>query len=294
MKTILPASKTTTIVFRFTIFLALAILSKSAQAATCGSLAAVQGIVDVLRTQVKTGEEANRYIVQGKNFLSLECDDIVVTRAQSIAKIIFANGKISMGPDSRIEIAGIAGSAEKPNINIVNLAYGKVRALIQKKSKEEASVDAPTERREAVKPGALTPQSSFQIRTHTAVAGVRGTDFFVGYDPNSQGTEQATLTGRVEVEQKESHQKVLVSAGQQVGVEASTKADDLSTGAKKKLIAIPIQESLKHDLRIASAVAKDDKDFSSEQAVKFLGSANTWTIEKEAIPSQYKDLKNEF
>ncbi len=272
-KTISFDLKTTIIVFSL-------LFSGAAHAASCGSLAAVQGTVDVLRSQVKTGDEANRFIVSGKNFLSLECDDIVVTRGQSVAKIILANGKISMGPDSRVEIAGVSGPQDKPSVNLVNLAYGKVRAIIQKKAKEAA-------------PDVKGPQSSFQIHTHTAVAGVRGTDFFVGFDPNSVGTEQATLSGTVEVENKETHQKVLVSGGQQVAVEAKSESD-MTKPKSKQLIVVPIQESIKHDLRIASAVAKDDKDFAEKDAVKVLGNPDSWTIEKEAIPSKYKDLKNEF
>lgn len=255
-----------------------------AKAANCGSLAAVQGHVDVLRNQAKVGEEATRFIVQGKNFLPLECDDVVVTRSQSVAKIIFATGKISMAPDSRLEIASHLGPAEKPEVNIVGLAYGKVRALIQKKTKEQNTAASPS-------------QTSFQIRTHTAVAGVRGTDFYVSYDPNNLGTEQATLTGKVEVEKRETHQKLMVGAGQQVVVEEAAKVDssELAASTKPKVFVVtPIQESTKHDLRIASAVAKDDKDFSSHEAVVVLGSPDSWTIEKEAIPSKYKDLKNEF
>ncbi len=283
-------------VFGLSSILSFAVLSISvtvSRAATCGSLAAVQGTVDVLRNQGKTGDDASRFIVPGKNFLPLECDDVVVTRGQSVAKLILANGKISMGPDSRIEIAGITGSQDKPDVNIVNLAYGKVRALIQKKTKD---ADKDGEKESGAK--AASPQSSFQIRTHTAVAGVRGTDFYVGFDPNSLGTQQATLSGRVEVEHKESHQKVSVGAGQQVAVESPAKVDvnDLAAApAKPKtLIVVPIQESIKHDLRIASAVAKDDKDFAGKEAVKVLGSPEAWTIEKEAIPSKFNDLKNEF
>ena len=288
----------TTNAFRFLVLVgSLQIAGSISQAAVCGSLAAVQGKVDVLRNQGKTGDDASRFIVPGKNFLPLECDDVVVTRGQSVAKIIMANGKISMGPDSRIEIAGSSGAQDKPDVNIVNLAYGKVRSLIQKKSKDaDKTQDAK----------APSPQSNFQVRTHTAVAGVRGTDFYMGYDPNSLGTQQATLSGRVEVEHKESHQKVSVSAGQQVAVESASKADagDLSvtntaTGAAatnkpKQLVVIPIQESIKHDLRVASAVAKDDKDFSRVEAVKVLGNPETWTIEKESIPNKFNDLKNEF
>ncbi len=259
----------------------------NAHAASCGSLAAVQGTVDVLRNQMKAGEEATRFVVNGKNFLALECDDIIVTRGQSVAKIILANGKISMGPDSRIEIAGISGPEAKPNVALVNLAYGKVRALIQKKVKEETA-----------DPKAPIPQSSFRMKTHTAVAGVRGTDFFVSYDPNSFATDQATLSGQVEVEQKETGQKVLVNPGQQVAVDAplaTQKKEVLELQQKPKpMQVIAIQESTKHDLRIASAVAKSDKDFTSQEAVKVLGSPTAWTIEKEPVPSKYKDLKNEF
>jgi hypothetical protein len=285
VKMILQDLKMITAVFRFLV-LAAFFFGVRAQASSCGSLAAVQGNVDVLRNQQKAGEESTRFVVNGKNFLPLECDDIVVTRGQSVAKIILANGKISMGPDSRIEIAGVSGSVARPDVALVNLAYGKVRALIQKKAKETEE------------PKASGPQSSFSIKTHTAVAGVRGTDFFVSYDPNSFATDQATLTGKVEVEQKETGQKVIVSAGQQVAVEAplanQKKEVEELVQKPKPMKVMAIQESVKHDLRIASAVSKGDKDFTSVEAVKILGTPTAWTIEKEAVPSKYKDLKNEF
>jgi hypothetical protein len=288
VKMILQDLKMITVVFRSLILMTF-IFNARAHASSCGSLAAVQGNVDVLRNQMKAGEDATRFVVNGKNFLALECDDIVVTRGQSVAKIILANGKISMGPDSRIEIAGVSGPSAKPDVALVNLAYGKVRALIQKKAKETETETEETTR---------GPQSSFSIKTHTAVAGVRGTDFFVSYDPNSFATDQATLTGKVEVEQKETGQKVLVSAGQQVAVGApvATQKKEVEELAQKPkpMRVIAIQESTKHDLRIASAVSKGDKDFTSTEAVKILGAPTAWTIEKEVVPSKYKDLKNEF
>jgi ferric-dicitrate binding protein FerR (iron transport regulator) len=62
-------------------------------------------------------------------------------------------------------------------------------------------------------------KTRLKIKTPGATVGVRGTDFYVSYEPNAKMTEQATLKGSVEVEQLGSGQKVMVEKGQQVKVE---------------------------------------------------------------------------
>lgn len=48
------------------------------------------------------------------------------------------------------------------------------------------------------------------IKTPSMVAGVRGTDFYVSFSPIRKVTEQATIEGRVVVENEVTKEKVLV------------------------------------------------------------------------------------
>lgn len=277
-------------------------------AAVCGSLAAVKEKVEVLRLQSsgaggRGSGEAVRYAMTGKNFMTLECDDVVQTGPTGGAKLILGDDKISIAPDSRLEIAAYSGTAAKPKVDLLNLTYGKMRGLI--KTRKDA---------------AKSPQGAFRVRTFSAVVGVRGTDLFASYDPNVGLTEQAVIEGRVEVTQAGTNQKVIVEAGQQVSVETTPQA--IETAKKrvagrqeadilapstvggggegvvgttvKPLQVVSIKESVKKDMRMASAIAKEDADFSSTPAVTVLGSPRTWTIEREDVPANLKKIENEF
>lgn len=289
------------------------------RAETCAQLVGVKGKgIEVLRLQSGREGERVRYAMkvdEGK-VLPLECDDVVVAPRDASAKILMANGKLSLAPETRIEIASHSRGADaaSPNkINLINLAYGKMRALIQKpaKANEKGSKDKPAKTDE--------PQANFKVRTFSAVAGVRGTDFFASYDPNSGLTEQATLEGNVEVQQAGTAQKVVVGAGQQVAVETtpaavqaalerkekqdSTGKDEVSEPPKlapdaaspvQPLKVETIRDSLRNEIRVTSVAVRDDGDFSHSKAVQVLGKPDSWTFEREKAPEKHDRLKNEF
>lgn len=290
------------------LILSICFVLKSYASVNCASLAAVQGKVEILRVQsaemlkrsardenAPDGDKvASRYMLPGQNFMSLECDDIVVTRENAAAKVVWAQGKLALAPNSRIELMQIM-KTQKNDVSMVNLAYGKLRVIFNHKEGGQNSKDKKEDTKNESE--ALNKTSNFRVKTHTAVAGVRGTDFFVGFDPLNLQTEQATLSGKVEVQSQESGQKVLVESGQQVRVE-KPQTSELS-GAKKEtqnteLKVQPIQESMKSELRVASAIVKDDKEFTNAKAVQIIGLPQSWTLEKESVPSKFKDLKNEF
>ena len=253
----------------------------------------------------------------------------MLTGRDSNAKIILANGKVSLGPDSRIEIAQHAKPGEAgalPKVSLISLTYGKMRALIQKRpqggiQKIAPSGQPPGAPSSAQSPAAEKPHDStqieFRVRTFSAVAGVRGTDFFTSYEPNSGLTEQATIEGSVEVQQTGTTQSVLVGPGKQVAVETTPAAiaayeTQLKTGKidleppkaapaaqpgaapLKALEVVPIRDSLRNEMRVASAIVRDDKDFAHTKAVEILGKPATWTLEREKIPGKLDQLKNEF
>lgn len=310
-----------------------------AKADTCGQLAGVRGNrVEILRTQTgrKDGEPV-RYAIKiaEKSSTPLECDDIIVAGKESSARIILADAKLSLGSESRIEISGYSGrtsgsasgsgsnaASGDSHVTLLNLTYGKLRALVNRKKDAAGNTVVGS----GLKPGTAgnlknTDDSkskvTFEIKTFSAVAGVRGTDFFVSYDPNAGLTEQATIEGSVEVTQSGTLQKVLVDGGRQVSIETTPQAvrqaqERIKSGQKfdqktelpknlpsmneavKPLLVVAIAESTRQALRQTSAAVKEDPDFTSKKAVETIGQPSTWTLKREPIPDALKKLKNEY
>jgi hypothetical protein len=268
--------------------LAIPLATVTAHASTCGQLFAVHGTVEILRYQEGSGRksESTRYYSPGKNFAPLLCDDVVITRDASSAAIEVSRGKIAIGPNARLEIAEYSGAGKESEVKVLNLLYGRVRALINKKQGPSDDI-------------------SFRIHTHAAVVGVRGTDFYVSYDPIEGKTEQATIQGKVEVTpmapsvdaaqpvvagSDSAIRSVLVSAGQEVLV-SEKQADTVNV---KPIEVSAISEPIKEKIRATSVIAKNDKDFTSVEAVRVLGDPKKWQVEKEDVPAKYRDLKNEY
>lgn len=207
--------------------------------------------------------------------MALDCDDVVLTGRDSSAKVIFADSKVAVGPETRFEISAHAKRDSKSGeqeVNLLSLTYGKLRALV-----------SPSKEKTKEKSG--EPSARFQIKTYSAVVGVRGTDFYVSYDPNAALTEQVTIDGLVEVKQTGGQQVVQVSGGNQVVV-TDKPARVLSVTA--------IQDSVRNDVRRVSAVVRDDKEFTHVKAVEVLGSPKAWVLEREKVPENLKNLKDEF
>lgn len=142
------------------------------------------------------------------------------------------------------------------------------------------------------------------------VAGVRGTDFYVSFSPIRKVTEQATIEGRVVVENEVTKEKVLVEPGKQVSVkqlesEVIEKVkEELKKGKNiqqiKNEVGIeslekePIKEVVKEEIRQTSAIARNDKEFTSEKAIEVLGKPENWKLPADEIPLDLKDIKEEF
>jgi hypothetical protein len=304
------------------ISLLLALLTSQAHAEICGQLAGVRGNgVEILRMQRGRSENV-RYAmkISEKSTTPLECDDVVLAGQNSSARILLADAKLSLGAESRIEIAahtGAGASVQNPShASLLNLTYGKLRALVNRK-KDDATGE--TKIIQGATKGAAKASSgkgpekgqiTFEIKTFSAVAGVRGTDFFVSYDPNAGATTQATIEGSVEVSQAGTAQKVLVEAGHEVAVETTPQAVQQAQARLKNaelpkqlpdanepvkpLKVVALSEVTRMDLRQTSAAVADDRDFTSKKAIETIGQPSTWTIKRETIPDSLKKIKNEY
>jgi len=275
-------------------------------AADCGKIEYVRGEVHIIR--VKPGEEKKANPVRNgitvkKAPFALQCLDGLRTGPSSRAKIKISKGTLSLGPNSQLLVEKF--SEPKEDIETLNMLYGKIRAVIDPKKNKNKN-------------------KTFKIKTPSSVAGVRGTDFYVEFDPVSNLTKQATLTGSVEVEQKGTKQKVIVSAGNQVEVEkikfkpekqkkrkeinknkvaTSLPAKQVVTTeplyVEPEVISAPlvvkkIQETVKIQIRSTSAIVKNDKTFTSKQAVEILGAPEKWQPTKDEVPLDFQDLENVF
>lgn len=133
--------------------------------------------------------------------MRVKWNEVIRTSATAKVKVSFKNGDaIFVGPGTAYSLnenlsANSKNKKEKPK-QVLNLIYGKMRAVVSKKG----------------------PRNNLQIKTHSAVAGVRGTDFYVSYSPASSHTEYSVLRGAVQVKPKSAHQPVHVKSGQHVVV----------------------------------------------------------------------------
>lgn len=138
-----------------------------------GVLRVVKGNVQI--KSAKTGQ-TTRARIGAKVFPK----DIIITAKDSRAKIVMVdNNEINVSPDSQIEIQNYEydPAAGKKDV-LLNVIYGKVR------SKVEQKYDGKT--------------SKFQIKTPSAVAGVRGTDFLTSFNQSNGQSQVVTFEGAVQ------------------------------------------------------------------------------------------------
>jgi hypothetical protein len=94
----------------------------------------------------------------------VDWQDVVNTQASARARVALDDGSVlNVGSDSSIKVVKHDGGAQQTELE---LAYGKMRSQAQKITK---------------------PDGKFEVKTPAGVAGVVGTDFYIGFD-NSTGT----------------------------------------------------------------------------------------------------------
>lgn len=131
-----------------------------------GKFVQVEGRVDVLRE----GKSVAAPVKPGDN---VSMGDVVRTKSDGKAEILFNDGtNLKLAPETRIKIDEYTFNQDNTRSKaFLNLLRGKVRAVVSKTKNLPVS----------------TSSSSFNVQTPTAVAGVRGTDFFVFYDRGMTG-----------------------------------------------------------------------------------------------------------
>jgi hypothetical protein len=149
--------------------------------ASCGSIDVAKGDV-----KLQSGGKTSPAAVGSK----ICSGDTIIAGADSRAKIKMEDGnELNVSPDSQIVIENYQfNPAENKKKVLLNVLKGKVRAT----TKEENMYNDKDSGGQA---------NTFQVKTKSAVAGVRGTDFLTGYDPGTKTSSIVTFRGNVEMGQ---------------------------------------------------------------------------------------------
>lgn len=141
------------------------------------------GLIMVAKGQVQLQRKNSSQNEPAKVGSKVFPGDTIKTSLDSRAKIVMSDRNVlNLAPDTILVIAKYTnnedqGKSEK-NAELLMLK-GKVRAKVEEKYNKD--------------------NQGFQIKTPTAVAGVRGTEFFVNYNPQTRSTDVFVTGGVVNV-----------------------------------------------------------------------------------------------
>lgn len=191
-----------------------------------GVFMVVKGKVRIENAQASTEAKVNSKIQVG---------DTVVTENDSRAKIVMSDRNIiNVSPNTKLKIEKYTNTESDKNVNL-NLIEGKVRNDVEQKYDNK--------------------NSKFEVRTATAVAGVRGTQFITSYDKTTKTTEVVTLRGKVTFQsttiggKESSVQPVIVDKGERSQVNEDSQPAPPVKIPEKEIRQIERETSVKRKQR---------------------------------------------
>jgi hypothetical protein len=162
---------------RLPLFCVSLLLSSIALADASG---AVGGVFMVVKGDIKISSKSGK-TEPAKIGTKVTEGDTVQSGHDSRAKIVMTDKNVlNISPDSKLTIEKYQNNGDAKNVEL-KVEFGKVRASVEQKYDGD--------------------KSKFNIRTPTAVAGVRGTDFMMGYNSQTRISEIVTFSGMVAVGQ---------------------------------------------------------------------------------------------
>jgi hypothetical protein len=241
--------------FILSLFCLTLLFSMSSAFASSGVFMVVKGNVTVTSKGKTASAKVGLKVFEG---------DVIVTGADSRAKIVMADKNVlNISPDSKLEIAVYKNNQQTGEKKVeLKVDQGKVRAGVEQKYDDD--------------------KNTFRIKTPTAVAGVRGTDFSVSFNPRTRVSQVVTFKGAVAFAlNKEGQKPVLVLAGQRSNVDPS----QLSPSAPEP---VPQNELKNLDMETDAAKSPDSASNSSDK-----DSPSKESKEKEANGESKKDARDE-
>jgi hypothetical protein len=185
--------------------LAVLLSAAAARAQEVGTIAALEGTGEIARGSTRLAAALGAAVHQG---------DELRTGNPGRVRIVFQDDSVlTVSDGSRVVVdEQVFNPSQGRSRSLFGLLQGKVSAVVSEYYHQ--------------------PGSSYQIKTATAVAGVRGTEFVVVYDPRTQQTDVAGVNGYVEVRSlfERGGSGVMITAG-----ELSTVARNAIPSAPQRL-----------------------------------------------------------
>lgn len=190
---------------------------------------------------------------------------------------IFENDRIATDEDSKIKVV-FTQTKDELHINASSSVF------IQKYLHPNESEDNPEYKKTVIKldlgrvrirtsktaPKYDHERNTFEVKTKTAVAGVRGTDFVVSYDEHDKASVVQTLAGAVEMSAQNSGESsghpVLVSAGEACHTNLTADFSEIAQAQKidaKDLKVLAQMTEVKEVENVAREVAAKAQDPSA-------------------------------
>ncbi len=181
------------------VLLALVGCKKEEKKAVKSERAAV--VTFVKGTEARIDREGSGIAVKPGEFVFVK--DVLVTGAKSNIDLQLSEDRVvKISEKSRVEISEMLATIDGATNDSLNLVAGGIYSKV----------------------GKLSKGSSFSVRTPTAVAGVRGTEFYVESDEQGQSSISVT-GGKVEVESV-TGEKSVVEEGQKAEVKKDGKVEE--------------------------------------------------------------------
>lgn len=134
------------------------------------------GLMMIVKGAVKVIKE-DQQSLDAKVGFKVFPQDTIVTGAESRAKIVMSDRNIiNVLPDTKLKIEQYINNGVDKNVKL-ELLEGKIRNNVEQKYDND--------------------KNKFEVKTATAIAGVRGTQFITSFDKNTLKTQIVTLKGEV-------------------------------------------------------------------------------------------------
>lgn len=140
--------------------------------------AKVYGVLRVVKGKVMIQSPKKKKPKRARIGAKVFPKDIIITTKDSRAKVVMVDkNEINVSPDSKVVIQNYEYTKSGKKNVLLNVIYGKVRNKVKQKYNGKTS--------------------KFQVKTPSAVAGVRGTDFLTSFNPTQNATKVVTFEGEV-------------------------------------------------------------------------------------------------
>jgi len=253
---------------------------------------ALKGDVKLLKKPTAEDKNAPQAVYEGETYVwypakigrRVSPNEVVQTGPNGKAKLVFTNGDhFVVGPGTSFTVPTVANAKTKEPSKL-NMFYGKIRAMVSKGG----------------------PRSNMQIKTISATAGVRGTDFFISESGNS-GCKITVMRGKVQVKpdaQVAASAKAIQPVTVATGYTAHLMGKVNPQTKKLDQVNVDIKEATREhllDVQSSSTLKVDEKEVQElpKEQQKEVETLQTNTLKailndiKEADPKMYDKLKKE-